>query len=469
MGAVSVGPKTKQQSRLLEPMDINAHTQFCGVIGNPVEHSLSPAIHNAAFQKLGLNFVYLAFRVEAIGDAIKGLRALGNFRGASVTIPHKVAAVPFLDSVEPTARHIGAINTIVAEGGTLTGYNTDATGALRALREGGVTLKGQRVVMLGSGGAARAIAFALGTEAGIDRLTILGIDDQERTALARDLQSKTGMTVQESPLDERYVAKGSAGYSCADPLHTDGHVAQSTRDLCAGDVAPCGTDGHGYRLQPSGHPVAEGCEGGRLSYDSRARDVSSSSRGAVRALDQSGCSSRRHARRTGIPLLMNIVLIGYRGTGKSTVGRLLAARLGRELVSTDAEIVKRAQRTIPEIVAQEGWEYFRDLESDICRELAGRDQLVIDTGGGAILREQNVEALKKNGTVFWLTASVETIAKRIGGDNQRPSLTGTKSFVDEIQDVLRERTPKYQAAADHVIATDDRSINQLVETLLTLV
>ena len=166
---------------------------------------------------------------------------------------------------------------------------------------------------------------------------------------------------------------------------------------------------------------------------------------------------------------MNIVLIGYRGTGKSTVGRLLAARLGRELVSTDAEIVKRAQRTIPEIVAQEGWEYFRDLESDICRELASRNQLVIDTGGGAILRAQNVEALKKNAIVFWLTASVETIVKRIGGDNQRPSLTGTKSFVDEIQGVLRERMPKYQAAADHVIPTDDRSINQLVETLLTLV
>ena len=166
---------------------------------------------------------------------------------------------------------------------------------------------------------------------------------------------------------------------------------------------------------------------------------------------------------------MNIVLVGYRGTGKSTVGRLLAARLGRDLVSTDAEIVKREQRTIPEIVAQEGWEYFRDLESGICRELAGRDQLVIDTGGGAILRAQNVEALKKNSTVVWLTASVETIAKRIGGDSQRPSLTGTNSFVDEIQDVLRERTPKYQAAADHSIATDDQSINQLVEMLLTLV
>ena len=165
---------------------------------------------------------------------------------------------------------------------------------------------------------------------------------------------------------------------------------------------------------------------------------------------------------------MNIVLIGYRGVGKSSVARLLAARLGREFVSTDAEIVKRTQRTVPEIVAQDGWEHFRDLESDICRELAGRDQLVIDTGGGAVLRAQNVEALKKNGTVIWLEASVETITKRIGGDNQRPSLTGTKSFIDEVQDVLRERTPKYQAAADHVITTDNRSIDQVVEMLLKL-
>ena len=165
---------------------------------------------------------------------------------------------------------------------------------------------------------------------------------------------------------------------------------------------------------------------------------------------------------------MNIVLIGYRGTGKSTLGRLIAARLGRELVSTDKEIVKRAQRTIPEIVARQGWDYFRDLESDICKELSSRDQLVIDTGGGAILRAQNVEVLKEKGTLFWLTASVETITKRIGNDIQRPSLTGSKSFVDEIQDVLLERTPIYQAAADHIIATDHRSTDQLVEMVLSL-
>ncbi|MGA6827774.1 shikimate dehydrogenase [Nitrospira sp. NS4] len=192
-------------------MEIDAHTRFCGVIGNPVEHSLSPAIHNAAFQKLGLNFVYLAFRVEAIGDAIKGLRALGSFRGASVTIPHKVSAIPFLDEVEPTARHIGAINTIVAENGKLTGYNTDATGALRALREGAGSLKGKRVVMLGSGGAARAIAFALAAESGVTGLTLLGVDGKERSALAADLRVKTELSVQDAMLDDAALARELPG------------------------------------------------------------------------------------------------------------------------------------------------------------------------------------------------------------------------------------------------------------------
>lgn len=188
-------------------MDIGAHTQFCGVIGNPVEHSLSPAIHNAAFQALGVNCVYLAWKVEVIGDAIKGLRALGNFRGASVTIPHKVTAVPFLDDLEPTARHIGAINTIVAEQGRLIGYNTDATGALRALREGGGTLTGRRIVMLGSGGAARAIAFALSAESGVDTLTLLGVDDKERAALASDLRAKTNVVIEDAFLDDNTLGR----------------------------------------------------------------------------------------------------------------------------------------------------------------------------------------------------------------------------------------------------------------------
>ncbi len=163
---------------------------------------------------------------------------------------------------------------------------------------------------------------------------------------------------------------------------------------------------------------------------------------------------------------MNVVLIGYRGTGKSTVGKIVAARLGRLLVSTDAEIVKVAGQSISEIVEQHGWEHFRDFESKVCQELAGRNGLVIDTGGGAILRSRNVEVLKETGRLFWLTALVSTITERIAHDTERPSITGVKSFVDEIQDVLRERTPKYQAAADYVIETDGKPVTQVADEIL---
>lgn len=165
---------------------------------------------------------------------------------------------------------------------------------------------------------------------------------------------------------------------------------------------------------------------------------------------------------------MNIVLIGYRGTGKSSVATVLADRLRWGRVSTDAEIVARTKQSIPEIIQAFGWEYFRDLESEICREVGGKDHLIIDTGGGAILRPQNVEALKANGRLFWLTAEISTIESRIRGDIQRPSLTASKSFIEEIADVLEERSPKYRAAADHVIPTDQQSVTYVADTIRML-
>lgn len=166
---------------------------------------------------------------------------------------------------------------------------------------------------------------------------------------------------------------------------------------------------------------------------------------------------------------MNIVLIGYRGTGKSTVGKLLARRLGRDLLSTDTEVVKRAKLSIPELVQRHGWDYFRDMESTVCRDLAGRDQVIIDTGGGAILRPENVDVLRKNGQLYWLTAGVETISRRIGHDTQRPSLTGGKSFLEEIREVLAERTPAYQAAADRTIETEGLTVSQVAETIIRII
>lgn len=165
---------------------------------------------------------------------------------------------------------------------------------------------------------------------------------------------------------------------------------------------------------------------------------------------------------------MNLVLIGYRGTGKSTVAEHLATKLGWKAVSTDAQIVEKAQRSIPDIIASNGWDHFRNLETEVCLALKARDRMVIDTGGGLILRPENVEALKPNGLVFWLTAAVTTITRRISDDTQRPALTAGKTFVEEIQEVLTERTPKYQAAADHTIATDDLSPEEIASQILNI-
>ncbi|MCA9463026.1 MAG: shikimate kinase [Nitrospirales bacterium] len=164
---------------------------------------------------------------------------------------------------------------------------------------------------------------------------------------------------------------------------------------------------------------------------------------------------------------MNIVLIGYRGTGKSTVAKILGDRLGKTVISTDAEIVKESGQSIPQIVEQFGWDHFRDLETQMCRNLEEQTDLVIDTGGGLILREENVKRLKANGTFFWLTAEVPTIVKRISGDTQRPSLSGTQSFVEEIEDILKERTPKYQAAADITLSTDHETPESIVAKIFT--
>ena len=141
---------------------ISGKTGICGIIGDPIEHTMSPVMHNAAFKNKGVDYVYLAFRVkkEELGQAIGGMRAL-NIKGLSITIPHKVAVIQFLDELDTLADKIGAINTIVNSNGVLKGYNTDATGFLQALLERGIEPKGKRVVILGAGGASRAISFIL--------------------------------------------------------------------------------------------------------------------------------------------------------------------------------------------------------------------------------------------------------------------------------------------------------------------
>ena len=162
---------------------IDAQTELYGVIGNPVQHSLSPIIHNGAFKRLGWNAVYLAFEVKNVEEALRGIRGLG-VRGVSVTIPFKTEVVPLLDKIEGLAKKIGAVNTIVNRSGRLIGHNTDCDGAIEALEEK-MDLRGKRVVLLGAGGAARGIGFGL-RERGYP-LTVVTRSKERGQALSKDL------------------------------------------------------------------------------------------------------------------------------------------------------------------------------------------------------------------------------------------------------------------------------------------
>jgi shikimate dehydrogenase len=170
---------------------IDAKTKLCALFGHPVGHSRSPEIHNAAFEALQLPFVYVAHDVlpGQVGQALQGVRAMG-YRGLSVTIPHKVEAMQGVDEVDGIARGIGCINTVVNDGGRLTGYNSDGLGALGALRDAGADPRGTRTVILGSGGAARAIAVTIAAESPPAELTILGVVPDELERLVGDVRQR---------------------------------------------------------------------------------------------------------------------------------------------------------------------------------------------------------------------------------------------------------------------------------------
>lgn len=161
----------------------------------------------------------------------------------------------------------------------------------------------------------------------------------------------------------------------------------------------------------------------------------------------------------------NILLIGFMGTGKSTVSSRLKKRLGMKEVDTDALIVKREGMSISDIFAQKGEEAFRNMETALLEELESQRNLIISCGGGMALRDENAAIMKAAGTVVWLTAEPETILKRVKNDDSRPLLRGNKNTAF-ISDLLEKRRPKYEAAADIAVATDYRKINDICDEII---
>lgn len=162
----------------------------------------------------------------------------------------------------------------------------------------------------------------------------------------------------------------------------------------------------------------------------------------------------------------NILLIGFMGTGKSTVSAQLKKMLGMKEIDTDALIVEQEGMTISDIFAQKGEEAFRNMETDLLRRLKDEKNLIVSCGGGMALRDENATIMKEAGTVVWLTATPETILKRVKNDDSRPLLRGNKN-VEFIGDLLEKRRPKYEAASDISVETDGRSVQDICEEIIS--
>lgn len=179
---------------LFNPHMIDGSTRLCGLIGNPVKHSLSPLMHNTAFGELGLNYVYLAFEVErnSLGDAVRGLKSLGVC-GFNVTLPYKINIVEYLEKIDKSAAYVGAVNTVVNRDGLLIGYNTDIQGVIFALEKAGLTSPMDLAVIVGAGGAARAVIAAL-ADMGFEEITILNRTSEKAIALAHEAEKRYGIS-----------------------------------------------------------------------------------------------------------------------------------------------------------------------------------------------------------------------------------------------------------------------------------
>jgi shikimate kinase len=165
---------------------------------------------------------------------------------------------------------------------------------------------------------------------------------------------------------------------------------------------------------------------------------------------------------------MNIVLIGMRGSGKTTVGSILARKLGRELVEMDELIARRAGMSIPEIVAKHSWTKFRDIEAELTPAVSRRNNAIISAGGGVVTRKNNIKELKKSGVLVWLNASVDSLLERIGQDPGRPPFVNGRSQRDDMALTLAEREPLYRKAADFIVETERKTPEVVAEEIIGL-
>lgn len=413
--------------------------QIYGLLGRKLGHSWSVPIHRA----LGCEDYRL---IELEPESLEGFLRREDLGGLNVTIPYKREVMKFCDALDPAAERIGSVNTLVRRAGKLYGYNTDIDGFLYMLRRAKISLTGKKVVILGSGGASLT-AQAIAQQEGAREIVVIsrmGPDNYqnlpERHKDAQVLVNTTpvGMWphMDGQPADLRLLP---AVTDVADVVYNPGRtnllLQAETLDLefrtRDGEIPPESLRENGVRRirYTGGLPmlVSQAKRAEELFFDRVIPDREPESIVSRLWQDQT-----------------NLVLAGMPGSGKTTVGKALAALSGKPFIDLDAEIVRRAGVPIPEIFARQGEEIFRSLESQVLAEVCGKSGQVIATGGGAILRPENRTAMRRTGRVYHLHRDV----RRLPTEGRPLSQSG------KLEEMERLRRPLYAAASDVLIEND---------------
>ena len=404
-----------------------------GLIGEKLGHSFSKPIH----EKTG---GYEYELKEIAKDDLDSFMNEKDFLGINVTIPYKSAVIPYLDYIDPVAEKIGAVNTISNRGNKLYGYNTDFGGLKMLIEKQGLDYKGKKVLILGTGGTSKT-AKAVAESLGAGEIITVSRKGEVNYENVYSLHADADFIINTTPCGmypDNFSSPIGLSYFIKLKGITDVVYNPLKTSLCLeaeemGINASCGL----YMLVAQ---AVLACE----KFLEKKLDV-------VKLADEIFDSILSEK--------SNIVLIGMPGSGKTTIGKALSEKTGKEFIDTDEMIVKD-YGVISDIFARKGEEYFRTLETEKVKEASLRNGVIISTGGGAVLKKENVRALKQNGVLFFLNRPLEDIIPT----DDRP----LSSDREALEKRFKERYGIYKASADYEIHIDgkvENAVGRITEKL----
>ena len=382
----------------------------CGLLGRTLGHSYSPQIH----QKLG-SYSYSLFEKEP--QELEHFLRHGDFKGLNVTIPYKKEVIPYLSELSPTAKKMGCVNTVLRRSdGTLYGHNTDYFGFTSLVRHAGLSVAGKKVLVLGSGGASNTAVAAL-KDLGASPVVISRSGENNYQNLHR--HTDAAAIVNTTPVG-MYPNTGVSPIDLGLFPHLEGvldviYNPARTQLLLDAEKLGIPRENGLWMLVAQAKEAAEVFTGRKISDEVIEK--------IYRRLSHQ---------------MKNIVLIGMPGCGKSTIGTLLAEKLGRTLADADEKIIALAGKSIPEIFAQEGESVFRNWETQALTELGKQSGLVIATGGGCVTQKRNYPLLHQNGYLVWLERDWSKL----------PTDGRPLSQANDLGKMYAARKPLYEAFAD---------------------